>query len=132
MLNSPLSGSSPRGKGTPTDETRVVSTGRRVPTSWVSDRTMQPSIESFVANSFVPSDFLVDGQVSGLGTVHPLLTMCFFSTWILPLHVVFFSSLILYAKPFGDGAMDDGCRLRIELAASSSCSARRRPWSDCR
>ena len=74
----------------------------------------------------------MDGQVSGLGTVYPLLTMCFFSTWILPLRVVFFSSLILYAKPFGDGAMDDGGRLRIELAASSSCSARRRPWSDGR
>ena len=39
-------------------------------------------------NSFVPSDFLVDGQVSGLGTVHLLLTMSFFSTWILPLYVV--------------------------------------------
>ena len=36
----------------------------------------------------LPSDFLVDGQVSGLGTVHPLLTINFFSTWILPLHVV--------------------------------------------
>ena len=46
-------------------------------------------IESVVANSFVPSDFLVDGQVSGLGTVHPLLTLSFYSTWILPLHVVF-------------------------------------------
>ena len=31
----------------------------------------------------------MDGQVSGLGTVHPLLTLSFFSTWILPLHVVF-------------------------------------------
>ena len=49
---------------------------------------VQPSTESIVANSFVPSDFLVDGQVSGLGTVHPLLTLDFFSTWILPLHVV--------------------------------------------
>ena len=46
------------------------------------------SIESVVANSFVPSDFIVDGQVSGLGTVHPLLTLSFVSTWILPLHVV--------------------------------------------
>ena len=36
----------------------------------------------------MPSDFLVDGQVSGLGTVHPLLTLSFISTWILPLHVV--------------------------------------------
>ena len=64
----------------------------------------------------------MDGQVSGLGTVHPLLALCFFSTWILPLHVVscVFSSIILSTKPFGDGAMDDGGRLRIELAASSS------------
>ena len=50
-----------------TEKTRVVSTRRRVPTNWVSGRTFQPSIESVVANSFVPSDFLVDGQVSGLG-----------------------------------------------------------------
>ena len=76
------------GKGTPTDKTRVVSTCRLVPTNWVSGRTLQPSIESVVANSFVPSDFLVDGQVSGLGTVHPLLTLDFFSTWIPSLHVV--------------------------------------------
>ena len=61
---------------------------RRVPTNWVSGRTLQPSIESVVANSLAPSDFLVDGQVSGLGTVHPLLTLSFVSTWILPLHVV--------------------------------------------
>ena len=44
--------------------------------------------ESVVANSFVPSDFLVDGQVNGLGTVHPLLTLGFIGKWILPLHVV--------------------------------------------
>ena len=30
----------------------------------------------------------MDGQVSGLGTVHPHLTLNFLSTWILPLHVV--------------------------------------------
>ena len=30
----------------------------------------------------------MDGQVSGLGTVHPLLTLSFFSTWIRPLHAV--------------------------------------------
>ena len=30
----------------------------------------------------------MDGQVSGLGTVHPFLTLSFVSTWILPLHVV--------------------------------------------
>ena len=95
----------------PTDKTRVESTCWRVPTNWISCRTLQPSIESVVANSFVPSDFLVDGQVSGLGTVHPLLTLSFFSTWILPIHV-FFPSLILCTKPFGDGAMDDRGRLR--------------------
>ena len=48
----------------------------------VSGRTSQPSIESGVASSFVPSDLFVDGQVSGLGTVHPLPTFYFFSTWI--------------------------------------------------
>ena len=89
MLNSDLSPAAPQGGRKPaTDKTRVVSTRRRVPTNWVSSRTLQPSIESVVANSFVPSDFLVDGQFSGLGTVHPLLTLSFFSTWILPLHVV--------------------------------------------
>ena len=81
MLNSDLSPAAPQGEG-------VVSTRRRVPTNWVSGRTLQPSIVSVVANSLVPSDFLVDGQVSGLGTVHPLLTLSFVSTWILPLHVV--------------------------------------------
>ena len=30
----------------------------------------------------------MDGQVSGLGTVHPLLALGSFGTWILPLHVV--------------------------------------------
>ena len=69
---------------------------------------------------------LVDGQDRWLRTVHPLLTLVFFSTLIHPLHVAFFSSLILCTKPFGDGAMDDGGRLRIERAASSSYSARRR------
>ena len=89
MLNSDLSPAAPQGgRLPPTDKTRVVSTRRRVPTNWVSGRTLQPSIESVVANSFVPSDFLVDGQVSGLGTVHPLITLSFVSTWILPLHVV--------------------------------------------
>ena len=89
MLNSDLSPAAPQGgREPPTDKTRVVSACRRVQTNWVSCRTLKPSIESVVANSFVPSDFLVDGQVSGLGTVHPLLTSNFFSTGILPLHVV--------------------------------------------
>ena len=88
MLNSDLSPAAPQGgRERPTDETRVVSTRRRVQANWVSGRTLQPSIESVVANSFVPSDFFVDGQVSGLATVHPLLTLNFIGTWILPLHV---------------------------------------------
>ena len=88
-LNSDLSPAAPQGgREPPTYKARVVSTRRRVPTNWVSGRTLQPSIESVVANSFVPSDFLVDGQISGLGTVHPLLTLRFFSTWILSLHVM--------------------------------------------
>ena len=100
MLNSDLSPASPQGgMEPPTDKSGVVSTRRRVPSNWVSGRTLQPSIESVVASSFVPSDFLVDGQVSGLGTVHPLLTFNFFSTWILPLHVVFFPLLFCVQSP---------------------------------
>ena len=132
MLNSDLSPAALQGGREPlTHRTRVVSARRRVPNNWVSGRTLQPSIETVVANSFVPSDFLVDGQVSGLGTVHPLLTLSFFSTWIL-LFMLFVPLLTLSTKPFGNGAMDDGGILRIELAASSSCSARRQPWSDGR
>ena len=109
MLISDLSPAAPQGgRESPTYIARVVYTRRRVPTNWVSGRTLQPSIQSVDENSFVPSIFLVDGQVSGLGTVHPLLILHFFGTWILPLHVVFFSSLILCTKPFGDRAMDDG------------------------
>ena len=90
ILNSDLSPAAHQGgRVPPTDKTRVVSTRRRVPTNLVSGRTLQPSIESVVKSSFVSSDFLVDGQVGGLGTVHPLLTLSFFSTWILPLHVIF-------------------------------------------
>ena len=89
MLKSELTPAAPQGgRKPPTDKTCAVSTCRRVPTNWVSGRTLQQSIESVITNSFVPSDFLVDAQVSGLGTVHPLLTLSFFSTWILPLHVV--------------------------------------------
>ena len=72
MSNSNLSPAAPQGgRVPPIDKTHVVSTRRQDPTNWVSGRTLQQSIESVVANSFVPSDFLVDGQVSGLGTVHP-------------------------------------------------------------
>ena len=88
MLNSDLSPAAPQGEWVPpTDKPRDVSTRRRVPTNLVSGRTLQPPIESVVTNSFVPSDFLVDGQVSGLGTVHPHLALNFLSTWILPHHV---------------------------------------------
>ena len=89
MLNSDLSPAAPQGGREPsTYKTCVVSTRRRVPTNWVSGRTLQPSIESVVAISFVSSDFIVDGQVSGLGTVHSLLILNFFSTWIFSLRVV--------------------------------------------
>ena len=132
MLNSDLTLAAPQGgREPPTYKTHVVSTRRRVPTNWVSGRTLQPLTESVAANSFVPTDFLVGDQVSGLGTVHPLLTLNDISTWILPLHVVFFLSF-LSTMPFGDAAMDVGGSLQIELVASSSCSARRRPRSDGR
>ena len=74
----------------------------------------------------------MDGQVCGLGTVHPLLTLGFLGTWNLPLHLVFLFPLILCTKPIGDGGMDDRGRFRIELAVSSSCSVCWRPWSDGR
>ena len=90
MLNSYLSPAAPQGgREPPTDKTHVVSMCWWVPTNWVSCRTLQPSIESVFANPFVPSDLLVVGHVSVLGTVHPLLTSNVSSTWILPLHVVF-------------------------------------------
>ena len=117
MLNSNLSPAAPQWGRTPTDKTRVVSTHRRVPTNWVSGRTLQPSIESVVANSFVPSNFLVDGQVSGLGTVNPLLTLNFRSTWILSLHVV--SCCVSTFKSKSSSSVIDGrqrrrCILRSE------------------
>ena len=88
MFNSDLSPAAPHGvREPPTDKAHVVSMRRRVPSNWVSGRTLQPSIESVVANSFVLSNFLVDGTVSGLGTVHPLLSLKFFSTWIPSLHI---------------------------------------------
>ena len=110
MLNSDLSPAAPQGGiEPPTDKTRVVSTRRRVPTNLVSGRTLQPSIESVVANSLVPSDFLVDGQVSWMGTVYPLLTINFFSTFILPLHVV--SSML---KRKSSSSVMDGLQRRFQ------------------
>ena len=62
----------------------MVSTRRRVQTSWISGRMLQPPIEPVVANSSVSSDFLAEGQVSGYGTVHPLFTLNFLSTCFDP------------------------------------------------
>ena len=79
MINSYLSPAAPQGgMDPPTDNACVVSMRRWVLTNWISGSTLLPSTESVVANSFVPLDSLVDGQVSGLGTVHPLLTLKFF------------------------------------------------------
>ena len=58
----------------------------------------------------MPSNFLADGQVSGLGTVHPFLTLNFFSTWIFPLHVV--SSTL--KRKSSSSAMDGFQRRREE------------------
>ena len=89
MLNSDLSPAAPQGgRLPPTDKPVWCPRAGGSRQTGFSGRTLQPSIESVVANSFVPSDFLVDGQVSGLWTVHPLLTLSFVSTWILSLHVV--------------------------------------------
>ena len=41
--------------------------------------------ESVVTNFSVPSYLLVEGHVSWLRTVHPLLTLNSFSKWFLPL-----------------------------------------------
>ena len=113
MSNSDLSPAAPQGgREPPTDETCVVSTCMRVPANWVSGMTLQPSIESVIANSFVPSNFLVDGQLSGLGTVHPLLTLSFFSTWILPLHVV--SCCVSTLKRKSSASVMDGFQRREE------------------
>ena len=51
----------------------------------------------------------MDDQVSGLGTVHPLLTLSFASTWILPLHVV--SSTLKKKSP---SSVMDGLQRREE------------------
>ena len=80
FLADPIGGKDPH-----TDKTCVVSTCRWVLTNWVSDRMLQPSTEPVIANISLPSDLLVEGKISGLGTVHPLLTLNFFTTWFLPL-----------------------------------------------
>ena len=68
MLNSDLSPAAPQGGREP-PQIKLVWCPRAGGSRLTG--TLQPSIESVVANSFVPSDFLVDGQVSRLGTVHP-------------------------------------------------------------
>ena len=78
--------SSSHGRRKPsTDKTCVVSTRWRFQANLVFSRMLQPSTELVIANFAVPSDFLVEGQVDELRTVHPLLTLCFFSTLFLPL-----------------------------------------------
>ena len=47
------------GNKSPTDETHMVSTRRRVLANWISGRTLQPSTEPVVINFSVPPDFLV-------------------------------------------------------------------------
>ena len=60
MSNIGLSPAAPiGGRKPPANRTCVVSTCRRAPTNWVSDRTLQPLTEPVVANFAVPSDFLV-------------------------------------------------------------------------
>ena len=87
MSNWPLSSSFHRGRKNPTDKARTVSKRRRIMTNWNSGRTLQTSTESVGANFSVPSEVSVEGQVSGLGTVHLLLTFDFTSSWFLPLCV---------------------------------------------
>ena len=85
MPNSALSPDAPiGGMKPPADKTRVVSTRKRLPTNWVTGMRLQQSIEAVVASFSVPSDFLVEGQVSELGTVHHL-TLNFFNTCFPPL-----------------------------------------------
>ena len=63
------------GRIPPTNKSYVVSARRRVSTNLVSGRMLHQSTEPVIAILCVPSDFLVEGHVSGLGTVHPLLTL---------------------------------------------------------
>ena len=71
MLNSGLSLVALIWKETTTDETCMVFMHKRVPTNWVSGRTMPPSTEPVIASFFVTSDFVVEGHVGGQGTLYP-------------------------------------------------------------
>ena len=117
MLNSDLSPAAPQGGREPPQKKRMVSTRRRVLTNWVSGRTLKASIESVVANSFAPSNFLVNVQVCGLGTVHPLLTLSVFSTWILPLHVV---SCFQRLRQKSSSSVMDGLQRKKKIASYSA------------
>ena len=57
---------------------------RRLPANLDSGWTLQPSTEPVVANVSTQSHFLVEGHNSGLGSVHPILTINSFTTWSLP------------------------------------------------
>ena len=70
----------------------------------------------------------MDGQVSGLETVHPLLTLNFFSIWILPLHVV--SSTL---KRKSSSSVMDGLQTRRSVCGVvSHWSCVRARSADCR
>ena len=69
------------------DKARLVSTRWWIPKNWISGWTLQPSIEPVVTSSSVPSDFLVEGQVSRHLTVLCPSTLNFISTWFLPLYM---------------------------------------------
>ena len=73
MSNSGLFMAAPiRRKKSPAYKIHVVSTHRSIKTNCVSGRMLQPSTEPVIANFSVPSDFLVEDLVSGLGTEHPI------------------------------------------------------------
>ena len=71
----PIVGSKPS-----TNKTYSVFMRRWILTKRISCRMLQSSTEPVITNLFVPSDLLVEGHVSGLGTVHPLLTLNGFGT----------------------------------------------------
>ena len=62
------------------DKSCVVLTHKQILTNWVSGNVLQPSNDPVVANISVPSISKLECQVSGLGTVHPFLTLTFSST----------------------------------------------------
>ena len=82
MSNSDRSPAAPIREGNPPkDKTHVVSMHRWVQTNLVSGRILQPANDPVVTNILCHQISKVEGEVSGLGTVHPLLTLNFSSTW---------------------------------------------------